>query len=65
MLKADLFTVCFAAGRGLAALVVIHKHSPPKLGGERGREKRKKTWKKRERSKELKSRTENRNDKHH
>lgn len=34
-LKADLFTVCCAPGRGPAALVVIHKHSPPKLGGGR------------------------------
>jgi len=56
--------VCFAAGRGLASLVVIHKHSPPNLGG--GREKKeRRRGKKRERSKELKSRTENRNDKHH
>ncbi len=59
-LKADLFNVCFVPGRGPAALVVIHKHSPPKLGGGGGGE-----GKKRKRSTELKSRTENRNDKHH
>ncbi len=27
--------MCFVPGRGPAALVVIHKHSPPKLGGGR------------------------------
>jgi len=36
--------VCFVPGRGPAALVVIHKHSPPKLEGGRegGREKKEK-----------------------
>lgn len=32
--------MCFAPGRGLAALVVIHKHCPPKLGGGGKKERR-------------------------